>query len=516
MTQAITARRDGDSFQARIFWMKAARLLAPNSPIVRIGFEKGPKSYDDIWVEYDPSHAPKDQMGVPITREHIQCKWHVSPDNYGYKDLVDPEFINANSISLLQRAHQAQKTFAPTGKGIRFRLLTNWRLNKNDPLCELIYNRSHTLRLDRLFGSKTDNSKMGHVRKLWREHLNIKDNELLTFARSLSFTESTDSLEDMRNTLDPLFQMAGLRQIPISNSSFPYDDIVFQWFAQGRSEFDAKTLRDACEGESLIVGDAKERPIIYGIKSFEHPTDQLEDRCTSVLDLVSNFDKRQIRPEADWKTTIYPQLTTFLHQAAKSGDRIRLIIDAHLTLSYAAGTILNIKSGRLIELEQRIIGKEIWAPDDHKYDPSWPTWLFESLSIEGGGVELAVAISLTHDVKAEVLKYLDNTSPRVGTVLLAYPSTGSSARSVMCGRHAFDLAEGLTAKIKQTRSDLNYSGYVHLFAACPGTFAFFLGQRQIATGPNTMYEFDFEDSKTYQPSLSFPVIAAEEMIPKNH
>jgi len=108
MTQAVTVRRDGDTFQARLFWWHAARLLDPQSPVMRVGFESGPKSFDDIWVEYDPARSAVDQYGDPLRREHMQCKWHVTPDNYGYSNLIDPEFINANARSLLQRAREAQ------------------------------------------------------------------------------------------------------------------------------------------------------------------------------------------------------------------------------------------------------------------------------------------------------------------------------------------------------------------------------------------------------------------------
>jgi len=52
MTQAISTRRDGDRFQARLFWKKAARMLIATSNIARVGFEVGPKSFDDIWVDY--------------------------------------------------------------------------------------------------------------------------------------------------------------------------------------------------------------------------------------------------------------------------------------------------------------------------------------------------------------------------------------------------------------------------------------------------------------------------------
>lgn len=50
MTQAVTVRRDGDTFQARLFWWHAARMLDPGSPIVRVGFETGPKWTCHVFV----------------------------------------------------------------------------------------------------------------------------------------------------------------------------------------------------------------------------------------------------------------------------------------------------------------------------------------------------------------------------------------------------------------------------------------------------------------------------------
>ena len=103
MTQAITARRDGDTFQAR--------LLDENGPIVKVGFDTGPKSFDDIWVEYDKGKGPSDQDGVPLRREYLQCKWHSTPNTFGYSQLINPEFINAKAHSFLERAREAQVNF---------------------------------------------------------------------------------------------------------------------------------------------------------------------------------------------------------------------------------------------------------------------------------------------------------------------------------------------------------------------------------------------------------------------
>ena len=215
MTQAVAVRRGGDTFQARQFWLRAARLLDPKSPVTRVGFESGPKSFDDIWVEYEQGHEPNAHDGTPLRREHLQCKWHVAPGTYGYADLVEPEFINANARSLLQRAHDAQRKYAPDGTGARFKLLTNWQLDRRDPLGPMISERSGSIRLERLYGSKTDNSKEGAVRKAWRGHLGLDEGELRVLARTLAFGHVSETLDDLRERLDEVFGVVGLASSPV-------------------------------------------------------------------------------------------------------------------------------------------------------------------------------------------------------------------------------------------------------------------------------------------------------------
>ncbi|CAO4171687.1 SAVED domain-containing protein [Methylorubrum populi] len=504
MTQAVTVRRDGDTFQARLFWRHAARLLDPESPIIKVGFEQGPKSFDDIWVEYDPSKSAQDQYGEPLRRKHIQCKWHVCPDSYGYVHLVDPEFINANARSLLQRAREAQVGYAPDGVGVRFELLTNWRLDRADPLREMIGNRSGAVRLDRLYGSLTDKSRAGSVRKAWREHLAIDEDELRILARTLAFGEANDSLDGLRDDLDILFAYVGLRRVPCNQSAFPYDDLVFQWMAQGRLEFDRASLHAICNREGLI-GQGEGRPRVYGVKSFEHSMDHLEERCLRVLDLVPAFDERYIRSETDWADTLYPALKTFLLSAAKGEPRLRLAIDAHVTLAFAAGSVLNMKSGRIVELEQRTTGRQVWSAEDAPADPSWPTLSAAVVETGSGGSDLAVAISLAHDVDDDVLRYLQRAQPAVGRLLSLRTTGAIGATSVVCGCHAFELAEAATRLVREKRG-FDPAATLHLFVAAPNSFTFFLGQRQPVIGRVTLYEFDFEGGRdrSYAPALMLP------------
>lgn len=478
-------------------------MLDPKSPVIKVGFESGPKGFDDLWVEYEAGRQPGDQDGEPLQREHMQCKWHVATSDYGYADLVNPEFINAISHSFLQRAHNAQVAHAPDGIGVRFKLVTNWRIGQKDPLRPLIYQRSKTLRLDGLFGTKTDASAVGKIRKLWREHLGISEDQLRLLTRTLAFDTDSTSLDAHRELLDIIFENRGLLRIPAHESTFKYDDLPFQWLSQSRLEFDRQTFRELCIREGLFSSSAK-TVVAFGVKSFEHVFDRLEDRCTAVLDLIPHFNQRAIRDQTEWTSSLYPQLKEFLLQAARTNEHLRLALDAHITLAFAAGSILDIKSGRQVEMEQRTLGKQVWHAADAARDAAWPQWTYELQTLDTQRDDIAIAVSLTHDIAPDVNAFIATSLPQVGRLLIACPSSGPGARVVTCGQHAFDLAETLSQRINQERAQEKPP--IHLFIAGPNAFTFFMGQRQPALGRVTLYEYDFEGLRggTYATSLTLP------------
>ena len=96
-----------------------------------------------------------------------------------------------------------------------------------------------------------------------------------------------------------------------------------------------------------------------------------------MLNLVPYFDGRYIRNEADWQDRIFPALREFVLEAARSSDHLRLVLDAHVSLAFAVGAILNVKSGKRIEIEQRTGGRRFWSMDDQPADPDWPAFDFD-------------------------------------------------------------------------------------------------------------------------------------------
>lgn len=494
MTQAVVVRKLGDDFQGRLFWFYAALLLIDSSNVVRVAFETGPKAFDDVLVGYDAGRPSLDHRGQKVLRDHFQCKWHVRPGEFGHQDLINPAFTNAATFSFLQRALQSQQQHAPDGNGARFRLLTNWRLAADDPLAKILHHQSNAFDMDKLFDGSTDRSAMGKMRKIWRDHLAIDDAALRLLASTLGITLRLESLEDLRMQLNDRFTAAGMRTVPDWETPFVYDDLISKLHAQGRADFNRKTFRDLCGDEKLLATGRDDRPLTLGVRSFVHPIDNLDARCDATLNLVPHFDGRYIRNEADWQGTLAPELRTFLVDAAKTTDHIRLALDAHVSLAFGVGAVLNVKSGKTVEVEQRTGGRRFWAPTDLPDDPAWPKLQFVDEATADPGQDIALAVSLTHDVTDGVRAYIAK-GPGIARIVHVRLDSGPSGRSVRCGRHAHRLAEQITAYVRALAGVSTPRPTVHAFLAVPNAFAFFLGQNQPALGHVAVYEWDFEGGR---------------------
>lgn len=496
MAKANIARRQGDDYQARLFWLKASALLDRKSPVVKVSYETGPKSFDDISIEYELNGAPIDHEGNPIRRRHVQSKWHTTAGVFGYQDLADPKFINAERHSFLQRAKLAHAGNGSSANGSRLELVTNWRPQANDPLIKLVRKESDALDLSSLFDGTTDKSQMGQVRKLWREHLEIDDEGLRAIVRTLAIAETTESLAALRERLDERFAAVGMKRVPANESSFLYDDLIVKLLAQGRIEFDKDSFRAMCDREGLLAEPAPhDNSITVGVRSFMHPIDNLEDRADRMLNLVPYFDGRYIHNDEDWQRKLLPALRDFLLGAARESDHLRLIIDAHVSLAFACGALLNVKSGKYIEIEQRTAGRRFWKADDGALNSSWPKFLVTVEKIGNEPGDIVLAISLTHDVSRAVSAFAKQAIDRAAHVVHLMPEGGVSQHAVQCGRHASMLAEVAARQVQSLKSGHPGVQRVHIFIAGPNGFTFFLGQHQQAIGPCTLYEWDFDGQR---------------------
>src|SRR5262249_20878955 len=199
----------------------------------------------------------------------------------------------------------------------RFKLVTNWPIKRSDPLLRLILTQWNAVDLPRLFDQTTDASVMGQVRKHWRDHLRLDDEQLCLVARTLGLTLRAESGEELRDRLNDRFAAVGLMRVAASEAGFFYDDLISKLHSQGRNDFNRESFRAMCEQEQLFDNARDRNPVTIGVRSFMHPIDDLDARCDKALDLVPHFDGRFIRDELAWNTTLFPALRDFVLAAAR-------------------------------------------------------------------------------------------------------------------------------------------------------------------------------------------------------
>ena len=241
------------------------------------------------------------------------------------------------------------------------------------------------------------------------------------------------------------------------------------------------------------------------VRSFAHSVDALGRNKLPFLDLLDCFTGRFITKQADWAEQVYPRLRKFLLANASPQQPLRLTLDTHVTLAFAAGQILDINIGRELEIVQRSPTPEIWHRHDRAPDPAWPKWVLKPLPICRSEIDIAVAICLSWEVEKKVHDYIAANLPTVGSLIVARLNLAAGLSSLQCGRHAFDLANALVQHLREQRSGPQQT--LHLFISAPNAFAFFLGQFAPHLGRVKLYEFDKSNERdgSYSASLGFPL-----------
>ena len=366
MADAIVATWHGGNYQARVFWQNALCILMDYSPISEVSFEAdGPKAFDDVVVKYDPPIARSGSERV--SADYHQIKWHVDTGGrFGYEDLTKPEFIGAIAFSLLERLQSAKKT-APSSA--QFTFLTTYRIRDDDPLAPLISGNDNTLLLRKLFDGTTDRSRMGKIRKCWREHLALDtDDELKDVVSGLRIVRGHLSLELLRDDINLKANIVGTKAYSGATSDFRYDELARQLKIRELNTLTRESLLKFCEEEGFLDTRPAE-PDPYrsiAIRSFLGPSaDVINVPEEDLLMLTGEFRERYLQDGRDWQRDIRPKVATFLSAAVKRAPQLRLILDAHASIAFLAGTVLHLKSGVDLELVQKgRVGTRTWRADD--------------------------------------------------------------------------------------------------------------------------------------------------------
>jgi len=117
-------------------------------------------------------------------------------------------------------------------------------------------------------------------------------------------------------------------------------------------------------------------------------------------------------------------------------------------------------------------------------------------------LDIAVGLSVTHDVHRDVKEYLaSGHGPSVRSLMLLKPTGGPSTNSVQGPDHTHRLTMDMLPILQMAHP--HHRGRVHLFFACPNALMFLIGRHREALGPIALYEFDFANERTGSYTLSF-------------
>ncbi len=237
--------------------------------------------------------------------------------------------------------------------------------------------------------------------------------------------------------------------------------------------------------------------------------DEMRKSADDYLELDEFFDGRPIREPALWRTEVFPRLERFLLRWAGTGEPLLLDFAAHASIAFAAGWVLEVKSGLDVAIRQRGGGPVPleWAPDDDSGRPQ-PLWGdLPDVTCDPTASDLVLALSASNDIRADVDEYLRLSGLPVTRLKHAriYPDPGQ--RAVAGGGHSLQLAQGI-ALTASGRTPAERRGTLHLFTSAPNALLFYLGQLSRSFGRVQLYEhprFGQADSfGHYVPSLVLP------------
>ena len=499
MANAVEARWHGDNYQSRFFWIHAASLLDPERPeVVEVTFEAdGPKAFDDVVVRYEPGR-PRASGPGRITVDYHQIKWHVDrKGTFGFEALTDPKFIGAETVSILERLQQAKRS-AP-GEAA-FHLITTDALKEGDQLGELISPIDSSLRIHKLQEGKTDGSRMGKVRKCWREHLGVStDDELYAILDGLHIRANHPDLEFMRKQVSLNFRLVGLVGAEDA-TTFHYDDAARQLKIKGISRLDRASFDDWCRTEKWYLPARPAERASIAIQTFQPgavPANMQEAAADRTLNLTDRFDGRHLRKTTVW-SDLQTQIADFLAQRLRERPGMRLFLDAHSSVAFLAGASLKFKTGADVEIVQKGMNNpgQVWNAGDGDDGP--PPEIEVDTIGEGKGI--ALSVGLARDSIQQVREYAAAKLPDVGRIMRVVPADGVGQSAVRGGRHAAAIAAAIAEEVAKVRTA---GGIVHVFVAGPNAFSFFLGQHAEAMGQCIPYEFDFNSrvDGSYQPTF---------------
>lgn len=293
-------------------------------------------------------------------------------------------------------------------------------------------------------------------------------------------------------------------QIKFIASATVNDQMISSTHGKGmdRKAFDAELQKRI----HLVANKNSLKRISIGVKSFILGAENLEEDTESCLSFISKFDGRNIKEEYDWNKDIYTSLEEFLLTNICNKYAYQIYLDTHASIAFAAGRILNSKSGiNIFPIQKSSTNGTVLWDVKHLPNRNYVNWDILYEKFNENQHDSALVLNVTRNIYDDVIKFIEEKKLSIGSIINCTPSDiGATNFSIEDGTHATALANSVYNAIRK-RSIVERRATLHIFAAAPNAFMFFLGQNSVGFGKCILYEYDFEqrNSCTYSQSISF-------------
>ena len=508
MARAVSARQQGDAYQARAFWLKACRLFLPHTKVERVGYEiNDMPHFDDIAVFY--GNDVSDWHGNTLDSDYYQVKWHVDQSGSITSDsLVDPRFIGSRATSLLQRLKEAFEVSSGRDESTRFNFVTTRTIQNQDPLGKLISGVNGQIRLDTLFSDSAP-GRIRRVREEWANHLEVDEYTLRRILSVFRLCANSFNLDRLTRELSDRLAMVGLAPIEFGSLSNQYDSLIHALHHRGHNVFTRDEIMEICESEGML-GDTNSEPNIpvVGIRSFLRFAEHLEDETESLLDLVDLFDGRRIRSADLWNGKVGQGIRRYVNESVVPTGDCSIHLAAHSSIAFAAGYELDPKAGiKVSPIQNTSSGRTVWTAEPTMSAIGCGGWRISELEVNPKGREVGLSISVTHSTKEDAPVFAERHLDPLGRLLVLEIEPEVGFASVSNGSHAWELAEGVIRAVRGWDGFRGREGPLHIFSAAPNGLVFFVGRLARSLGPIQLYEHDFDTNApgAYSASIRLPL-----------
>ena len=498
MAKAIAARRKGDEYQARVFWLKLLDLRTSDY-VKSVTLESDLASFvDDVVVFYSEPIKDRTTGKREIVCDLFQCKYHVTQHGaFTHENLINPKFIN-NQNSMLKRLYDAYVKLSKELPPDAFRLyiFSNWHWVHQDALAQHLH--EETIRST--FYENGPRSAAGQARLKLASHLSVTQEELRAFLDTVRFTLGKN-LADLASEMEPRLKLAGLQPIDPTVTHIPYDSLAWELFAQERNSFDKAGFDQMIREEKLITPPATKHSEI-SIQSFAQFARRPTDLQVARLDLLPLFDERFPIRDACWKNEIPEEISAFMldEKLMDVPQPIHIFFDCHLSIAFFAGHLVSPKH-RIQTIPTQKNGSHYTLWEQSAPDTNADLWTFQNV----GKIdeEVILEISVTHHIQKQMQVYLSAEGYSELPQIRVAPMGGIGPTAVVGGTHAWQLGYQLAEHLREILPETCRT--VHFFFAGPVALSYILGHTLRHIAPHIqLYEYDFEGQRgdrTYYPSL---------------